>query len=183
MRAAPGRTDRYSHGAIVFHWAIAVLIVVNLALGLFHESLLDGMRWVIPLHKSLGLTVIALTLGRIGWRVAHPAPPLPSGVKPWERAAAHAMHIVLYGFMLALPVTGWLLASGSHKHPISWFGLFPIPFLPISEAGADQAYSAHVVLAWTLIGLLVLHVGAALRHHLLLRDGVLARMIPILARG
>jgi len=182
MRAALVRAQCYSHAAIAFHWVIAALIVANLALGLLHDSLLDGLGWVTPLHKSFGLTVIALTLGRIGWRVAYRPPPLPPSMKLWERGAAQTMHILLYGFMLALPITGWMLASGSHKHPTRWFGLFQVPFLPVSEATADQAYSAHVALAWTLIGLLVIHVAAALRHHLLLRDGVLARMIPAFLR-
>jgi cytochrome b561 len=65
------RTDRYSWGAIWLHWSIAALVLVNLALGLFHDSVLDGIKWVIPIHKSIGITVLALTLLRLGWRLTH----------------------------------------------------------------------------------------------------------------
>ncbi len=175
------RAERYTYGAITFHWVIATFIVLNLALGFFHETLLDGIAWVIPLHKSVGITIIALTLGRIGWRIAHPAPALPPTLGAWERLLAHGVHILLYGLMLILPLSGWLFASSSHKYPLLWFGLVRVPFLPVTAALADQAYSAHVALAWILIGLLVLHTAGALRHHLR-GDATLARMIPSLRR-
>ena len=131
-----------------------------------------------PVHKAVGITVLVLTLGRIAWRLAHPAPPLPGDLKPWERAAANASHVALYAFMLAMPLTGWAMVSGAKRRPLEWFGLFDIPYLPVSDALSDIGRQAHELLGWGLIALLIVHVGAALRHHFLLRDNVLARMTP-----
>ncbi|CAN5491984.1 hypothetical protein BH09PSE4_BH09PSE4_09350 [soil metagenome] len=181
MRSALVRTDRYNSGAIAFHWAMAALIGVNLVLGLFHESLLDGIGWVIPVHKAVGFTVLVLAVARIGWRITHPVPPFPPTMQRWERFAAHAVHYLLYFYLLALTTTGWMMVSGGRKHPIS-FGFFDVPFLPVSPAAGKWAHGAHGILAWILIALLVVHIGAVIRHYFFLRDGVLARMIPALAR-
>ena len=177
MRSTLVRTDRYSRVAIAFHWTIAALIVFNLWLGLAHEALPKGWQ-VMPVHKSIGLTVLALTLGRIGWRLAHPAPPLPGDLRPWERLAAKASHLLLYALMLALPLTGWAMSSGPKRYPLSWFGLVDVPYLPMSADAAKLGHDAHGLFGWAMIALLLLHVGAALRHHFVLRDNVLARMTP-----
>lgn len=177
MRSTLIRTDRYTRVAIAFHWTIAALIVFNLWVGLARKSLPRDWQ-VMSLHKAVGITVLALTLGRIAWRLAHPAPPLPATLKSWERFGANASHVLLYAFMLAMPVTGWLLVSGPERRPLAWFGLFDIPYLPVSPALAGFGRSAHELLGWGLIALVVVHVGAALRHHFLLRDNVLARMTP-----
>ena len=103
MRGRDFASPRYSQVAIVFHWTIAALVVANLAIGLLHESLLPG---TIPLHKSIGLTVLALTAGRILWRLGHRPPPLPAEIPTWARGAAHALHMTLYLLMIAMPMTG-----------------------------------------------------------------------------
>ena len=184
-RSALARTDRYTKGAILFHWGIALLIIVNLAIGLLHESLLDGVKWAIPVHKSIGLTVIVLTLGRIAWRLAHPAPPHLSTMRAWERLTASGAHFGLYALMLALPLTGWAMSSGGPKrYPLNWFGLFDVPYLPVNKAVGGVAHNAHGLLGWVMLALIVLHVAAALRHHFVLKDGILARMAPgVAARG
>ena len=179
MRTAIARTDRYHTGAIWFHWTIAVLVIVNILIGLFHESLLDGVRAAMPLHKSIGLLVLVLTLGRIGWRLTHRPPPLPAEMKGWEKSAAHIAHWALYALMLLLPLTGWLLVSNMRRPaPLAWFGLFQVPLLPVSRGVAGAAHQAHGVLGYLMAALVVLHVAAALRHHFLLRDPVLRRMWP-----
>ena len=128
MRTALTRTDRYSKGAICFHWVIAVLVIANLTIGLLHESLLD-VDGVIPLHKSIGITVLVLTLGRIAWRLAHRPPAPPETMARWERLAAHAIAHDFYALLLILPLAGWLMVSGTTKRrPFEWFGLFDIPF-------------------------------------------------------
>ncbi len=175
--ASAYRTESYTRVAITFHWVIAALIVFNLWLGLAHESLPKDWQ-VMPVHKSIGLTVLVLTLGRIAWRVTHPAPPLPGDLTPWERLGAKASHFLLYTLMLALPLTGWAMSSGPKRYPLSWFWLFDVPYLPASAAVAKTGHDMHGVFGWAMIGLLVLHVAAALRHHFLLRDSVLARMTP-----
>jgi len=183
-RTALVRTDRYSRGAIALHWTIAVLVLANLALGLFHESLLDGLKWVIPAHKALGITVLALTLARIGWRMLYRPPPFPPEMPRWERVTAKAAHGLLYVLLLALPLSGWAMVSaGEERRPLSWFGLFRVPWLPVSDAASDAADRAHLVAGYLMAALVVVHIAAALRHHFILRDSVFARMVPGLARG
>ncbi|MES1975547.1 MAG: cytochrome b [Pseudomonadota bacterium] len=179
MRTALAHADRYSRGAIWLHWVIAVLVIVNLLIGLLHESLLDGVKGAIPLHKSIGITVLALTLARIAWRLGHRPPPLPASMTGWSRLAAHAAHAGLYALLLALPLTGWIMTSGAKvPRPTSFFGLFDLPLLPVSRALGGAAHESHGLLGWVMLLLVGIHVAAALRHHFMLRDSVLARMIP-----
>lgn len=197
--------NRYSPVAIALHWIIAICIVSMVPMGLWMTSAIQHPDTqatayrVFQIHKSVGFLILALTVLRIFWRLTHPAPALPAGMKPWEAFAARATHATLYGLMLALPLTGWLYvstgwAAGPDRAlavPTSWFGLFTIPALPwIGEAAAAvrravafQALGAHSMLAWTATGLVALHVGAALKHHFYDRDGVLAQMAPVFDRG
>lgn len=170
-------TARYSRVAIAFHWTIAVLVIANLVIGIGHEKV-PALRALMGAHKAIGLTVLALTLGRIAWRLAHRPPPLPAAMPAWEKASAHGVHWLLYALLLAMPLTGWLMVSGPERWPLTWFGLFDLPYLPASTAAADAGHEGHVLLGWLMLALVALHVAAALRHHLLLRDGVLARMLP-----
>ena len=177
--SAIARTDRYTRGAIWFHWGIAALVLVNLAIGLLHESLLDGVKAAMPLHFSIGITVLVLTLGRIAWRLAHRPPPFPPAMTAWERIAAQATHIAFYALLLIMPLSGWMLISGKPtSKPFAWFGLFDVPVLPIAKATSGVAHQAHGVLGYVMAALVVVHIAAALRHHFLLQDGVLARMLP-----
>ncbi|TPG15293.1 cytochrome b [Sphingomonas oligophenolica] len=171
---------RYSTVAIWLHWSIAALVIANLAIGLLHDSLLHGVRWAIPLHMSFGLTVLILSLARVAWRLSHPFLPAPTDVPRWQQVAARATHIALYALILLMPFTGWMMASAG-KHPIGFYWLVDAPKLPVSKALGDVAHQGHGVLGWLMLALVALHVGAALRHHFLLRDGVLGRMIPAVA--
>ncbi|MEG3163018.1 cytochrome b [Sphingomonas sp. PB2P19] len=176
------RTERYSTVAIWFHWTIALLVVLNLAVGLLSDPIPALRPWMAA-HKSIGITVLVLTFGRIAWRLAHRAPPLPAGTQAWEKGVAHATHWTLYLLLVAMPLTGWLMVSGTDKRrPLDWFGLFDIPYLPVSKAAGGFGHEAHGVLGWLMLALVVLHVAAALRHHLILRDTVLARMAPMVRR-
>lgn len=172
---------RYSTTAMWFHWTIAVLVLVNLAVGILHDPIPALRAWM-PGHMAIGLTVLVLTAGRIAWRLTHPAPPLPPATKAWERVSAHATHWTLYLLLLAMPISGWTMVSGAPRHPLSWFGLFDVPFLPVTVQASEGAHQAHGVLGWVMLALVVLHVAAALRHRLILRDHVLARMAPALDR-
>ncbi|MET0309823.1 MAG: cytochrome b [Sphingomonas sp.] len=177
------RGDRYSRGAIAFHWVIAALVLFNLWLGLFHDGL--PREWkVMPLHRSIGITVLVLTIGRIAWRLAHKPPHLSDLVPAWERATAKTVHFILYALLLILPVTGWLMSSNPAKpRPFSWFFLFEVPKLPATPAIASGAHEMHELLGYLMTALVLIHIVAALRHHLLLRDRVLARMLPWVSRG
>lgn len=172
------RDDRYSTVAIWFHWTIAVMVILNLLIGFFHESLLAGWKGSIGIHKAVGITVLVLTAGRIVWRLAHRPPALPANIAGWERGAAHAAHWGLYALLFVMPLTGWMMSSGPKRHPLSWFGLFDIPYLPVSPGAAGFGHEAHEVLGFLFAAVVVIHIGAALRHHLILRDRVLARMLP-----
>lgn len=172
------RGARYSSAAIAFHWTIAALVVFNLLVGIGHESI-PALRSLMGAHKAAGITVLALTLGRVAWRLAHRPPALPATVTALERHAAHAVHWALYALMMLMPLTGWMLVSGPEgRRPLTWFGAFDLPFLPVSTAVSDRADAAHGLLGWVMLALVVLHVAGALRHHLLKRDATLVRMAP-----
>lgn len=181
-RAALIRTDRYSHVAILFHWTIAALVIFNIVVGIFHESLLEGLP-VMPAHKALGMLVLVLTVGRIGWRLANPAPAHPASMAAWERTVAGATHLFFYFLLLAMPLTGWMMGGGkSPPRSVDIFGLFQVPGLPVGKPIAGAAHEFHELAGYLFAALVVLHIAAALRHHFMLKDGVLARMVPGLGR-
>lgn len=169
--------ERYNRTARLLHWVMAALVIGNLAGGLLNETL-EGTINLIPLHKSLGLTVLALTLVRIGWRFTWQHPPYPPAMPPAQIAAAKAVQGAFYTLMLVMPLSGWVMASAG-KYPLTWFGLVDVPKLAVVKDSALHIVSrqSHEVLGWLLAGLVVLHVAAALRHHLILKDRVLERML------
>lgn len=167
--------ERYNGVARALHAGIALLLIANLALGLLHDALEKTVN-VMPLHKSTGLTVLALTLVRIGWRLKWRAPPFVPAIARREAAAARLVHGAFYALMLALPLTGWIMSSAGTR-PLAWFGA-AFPKLPVAKGSAlaEISHEGHEVMGFVLIALIVLHVAAALRHHYVLRDGVLRRM-------
>jgi cytochrome b561 len=169
--------ERYNRLARALHWTIAVLVLGNIAGGLLHDTIKDTVN-LMPIHKASGMTVLALTLVRVAWRFTWRAPAHPVGMSALEGLAAKGTHLVFYGLMLAMPVSGWLMASAG-KYPLMWFGLFDLPKLPVTRDDPlyDVAHEAHELLGWLFLALAVLHIAAALRHHFLLRDSVLRRML------
>jgi cytochrome b561 len=132
---------------------------------------------VVP-HKSWGITILALAVIRLVWRLVNPTPLLPTTLKPWERAAAHVTHYGLYILLFVMPLTGWI-ASSARSFPVSWFGLVQLPDLVGSNRPLyDSLMTVHYWLSWTLVAIAFLHVAAALKHHLVLKDDVLRRMLP-----
>jgi len=124
--------DRYTRVAIVLHWAIAAFIVLNLCIGFLMESLPPPVRIVaLTLHVSSGLTVLALTVARVVWRLLNDPPPYPAGMKPWERHAAHFAHFLLYAAMVLMPLTGWAVLS-AHSPPGSRGAAVEFAALPAS---------------------------------------------------
>ncbi|MEJ7932798.1 cytochrome b [Sphingobium sp. AN558] len=168
---------RYSAVARTLHWIMAILILFNLWLGLFHESLPKEWK-VMPVHKSVGLTVLALTILRIIWRLTHKPPPLPLAMPRWETAAANVTHMLFYAFMLLVPLTGWIMSSAGDR-PLNWFFLFDVPKFAVSKGDAivGVSHDAHGLMGYVWTVLIALHIGAALRHHFVLKDGVLRRML------
>ncbi|MFZ5657400.1 MAG: cytochrome b [Pseudomonadota bacterium] len=180
MRRATVRPDRWGPVSQAFHWISVVLLVAIAAVGLSMEDLPnspDKIR-LYALHKSLGLTLLAIVVLRLLWRLARPAPADLPGIAPWLRRAASGMHWGLYAMMLAMPLTGWLLNS-AEGFPLQWFGLFNLPAIaPESESLAELAEDLHENGFWLLVLLATGHVFAALYHHVFLRDGTLQRMLP-----
>lgn len=171
--------SRYSSVAIVLHWVIAVLLIGNLAAGLLFDTIKDYDKslffTLIQLHKSTGITILALAVARLLWRLMNPAPPLPGYMTTAERGLAKLSHWGFYVVMLALPLSGWAMVSASPKRlPMFWYGTFEIPPLP---APAHWNYGTfHAVLGWITLAMIVLHVAAALKHQFIDKDDIFARM-------
>lgn len=170
--------EHYSRIARVLHWTIALCIIAGLALGLLHDPLEDVFPSAMWLHKSLGFTVLGLTVVRLGWRLTHRPPALPGEMPAWEKLLAHLTHIFFYALMLILPMSGWIFSSAG-EYPLNWFGLVDVPKFGVTKQDpiAGIAHEAHELLGFLMLGLVVLHVAAALRHHFILKDRVLARML------
>ena len=177
--------SRYSTVSVILHWLIALMILSQVLLITAHEAT-EGQAisgQFVQIHKAAGLTVLILTLARIGWRLANPAPPMPGTMKGWEKLLARGIHILFYVALIAMPLTGWLASSASGRD-ISWFGLFNWPLLPI-EGGrpvSRQLMDVHELVMKGMYALVALHVLAALKHQFIDRDNVLHRMIPWIPR-
>ncbi|HTQ74357.1 MAG TPA: cytochrome b [Burkholderiales bacterium] len=172
--------DTWSAAAKLFHWGMALLIFAQIALGLLAVSWrlsptkLDLFVW----HKSTGMLILALLALRLAWRLSHRVPALPLEMPAWERAGARVSHFLLYTLMLALPLTGWVISSASGV-PFRIFWTIPLPAVAAPDKGlADQFATIHGWLVSLLALVLVAHIGAALRHHYVKKDTVLARMLP-----
>ena len=169
--------QRYSLTAIILHWAIAALLAFQISVGWALEDLGARGFSLYQLHKSVGMAILALTLVRIAVRYWKPRPAKLEG--GWQGALASGVHMGLYAFMLGGPLTGWALVSSAKvKVPTLLFGVVPLPHLPVPAAVHGLAEASHGLIAWIGIALVVLHVAGALRHHLLMRDGLIWRMVP-----
>lgn len=173
--------SRYGGVAISLHWLIALLIFGGFGLGLvmtdipgFTPTKLKYYAW----HKWIGVTVFGLALLRVLWRVGHPPPPLPAGTPPWQARVAHGVHHLLYGLMLAIPLSGWLYSSSAGV-PTVYLGLVQLPDLIAASPELKPVLkTVHLTLNYTLAALVLAHVGAALKHQFVDRDGLLMRMLP-----
>ncbi|WHZ19690.1 MAG: Cytochrome B561 [Rhodanobacteraceae bacterium] len=178
----PLRSTEAGWGALVraFHWSIALLILVQAVIGLTMTdmALSPAKLRVFALHKSIGMTILALVLLRIAWRLSERRPADPPAMPRWQVRAARAMHLALYVLILAIPLSGWWFNSASNA-PLVWFGLIDIPSLTggYDPVWKPRALLVHQTLFWLLVVLLVGHVGAALWHHFRQRDDVLRKMV------
>ncbi|AJP73187.1 cytochrome b [Sphingomonas hengshuiensis] len=173
---------RYSTVSILLHWTIFVLIFTNATVGGWMEDASGPAKLGhFALHKSLGITILVLTLARIGWRLTHRWPPFPANMATWERVLARGTHIAFYALTLSVPLLGWAAASAGGAPATDWFGLFPVGNLPIAEsqAAGEQLGGIHKLLVKAIYVVLALHVLGALKHHFLNRDWVLHRMLPV----
>jgi cytochrome b561 len=168
----------YTPVAKGLHWLMAVLILGLLALGLYmHELPLSPQKLELySWHKWAGVTVFLLVWLRLAWRATNRPPALPEAMSPPMRLAAHAGHAALYGLMIVIPLSGWLMSSAKGVQTV-WFGVLPIPDL----IGRDKELGnllkeAHEALNWLLMFTLGGHLSAALWHHFVLKDDTLRRM-------
>jgi len=187
--------DRYTTVAIALHWLIALMVIGQLAGGFYMHKLPDSeaaLKFELyQLHKSFGITVLLLTLVRLAWRLTHKAPPLPADMAGWEKLAARGAHIGFYILLVGMPLVGWAIVSSS---PLAdsvqtyLFGVIHWPHLPFFEGVADRKALSHDIaeihemLGFVIIGLITLHVGAAIKHQFVNRDAVLAHMLPFARR-
>ncbi|WP_158817380.1 cytochrome b [Methylocapsa sp. S129] len=181
-------TGRYTSVAIILHWVMALGIAALVAMGLAMTHLkLDPARLfqLYQLHKSIGVTVFLAAFLRLAWRLSHRPPDLPETMPTVEKAAARSGHFLLYAFLFALPVTGWALVSASAFNiPTVLYGIAPWPDLPVLPTLADKApveallKLIHAYGAYALTAIVAVHAAAALRHHFIIRDDVLRRMLP-----
>ena len=173
--------DRWGAVSQAFHWTIVLLILALAIVGLTMGELPRTPKyfWVYTAHKSLGITVLALMLLRLGWRLYAGAPAPVPGTPRWQAALASLTHWALYALALAMPLSGWLYDSASGLRPFRLFGLVEMPKLVApDDAVRDLAHGAHEWLFWVLVALVALHAGAAFYHHLFQRDATLSRMLP-----
>ena len=186
--------ERYSAVAISLHWVIAALLLTNIGLAWYFNTL-TGTAKIEPfqLHKSIGITVLLLSVLRLGWRLAVPAPKLPDYVTGWEKWLAKTVHVLFYVVMLGMPLSGWAMVSASpliKVFPITLYHVVPWPTLGflanLPHAQMKQAHgvfmATHGLLADLAYGLVVLHVAGALKHQFISNDDVVARMIPFMRR-
>lgn len=188
----PAGQVHYNRVAMTLHWVIAAAILTLLASGLWMTDAIKVPATqataftVYQWHKSLGLTVLVLSLARLAWRLFSPPPPLPSSMGRMSRLAAHGAHAAFYILMIGLPLIGWAMVSASiYGLPTIVFGLFEWPHISLLANLQDKApveaalRTAHQTGGYLMIALLILHVGAALKHHFIDRDHVLAAMLPL----
>jgi cytochrome b561 len=175
---------RYTRTAMLMHWVLGLALVGLFCVGFYMTGLpfspqrLKLYNW----HKWAGVTLLALSVLRLVWRATHRPPALPVAVvlamPGWQKAAHHGTHALLYLLFLVVPLVGWAYSSAA-GFPIVFLGLWQLPdFVPVSKDLADAIKPWHQYTAYALAALVVLHVAAAIKHQIVDRDGLLARMLP-----
>lgn len=171
---------RYGYVAVTLHWVMAILVIGMLCLGLYMTGLsisLEKLK-LYGLHKSFGVLIFMLVIIRLTWRFSSIIPALPFTLATWQKIAAHASHVALYACLLIMPLTGWLM-SVTAGIPVSFFGLFLLPAPFATDHQWHEFFrQIHTWCAFGLIGLICIHVAAALQHHFIYKDTILRRMLP-----
>ena len=177
------KSDSTQWGSLAkfLHWTIVLLIIVQAAVGLIMVDLPRRPN-IIPvynLHKSIGLTILALAVLRLAWRAFDPRPAPAAGMSTWQALGARAGHILLYGLLFLVPLSGWWFDSVTALRPLYWFNLVPIPPLGAPDPALKElARGRHEFLFWVLVVVALGHAAMAFVHQFVKRDGTLARMLP-----
>lgn len=172
--------QRYTNTAIFLHWLMAIGLTATFVLGFYVEGLpfSPNKLKLIAWHKWAGMALLGLVVLRVVWRLTHRAPALPGYTTPFGRLAACLGHLVLYVLMVAVPATGWL-ASSAQGVPVVWLGVWQLPDLVAkNQELGNFLQGAHMVLNYVLAATVLGHIAAALHHHYIKKDGLLARMWP-----
>lgn len=175
----PPATASYDPVAKSLHWLMAFLIIGLWSVGLVMEDLPKGdfRSQVIGIHKAFGVVVLALAVVRLSWRLRNGAPELPTAMPALERLGAKLGHVALYALMIAMPIDGILMSQAGGR-AVSVFG-FVLPTLLEKNDELKHLFGeGHELMGWMLAAVLVIHVAAAIRHHVVLKDDVLTRMLP-----
>ncbi|MBC7783286.1 MAG: cytochrome b [Burkholderiales bacterium] len=176
--AAPG--EEYSGFAKLMHWTIAACVLFMIPAGIAMANLPDGdlKNALYTLHRSTGVLVLALMLIRLAYRLINGVPAPEPTLTTFQRVVSSIVHLALYGLLIAQPIIGWV-ATSAYGAQISVFGLFTLPAIVAKdEALAKPLFEVHELIGFAIAGLLVMHIGAALFHYFIRRDGVLQRMLP-----
>ena len=177
-------TQRYSTVAILLHWLLALALVGMFAVGTYMADL-PFSPWRLKLynwHKWAGVTILVLSALRLVWRLTHRPPELPVSIEAampsWQLRAYHATHVALYALFFIVPLVGWAYSSAA-GFPVVLFGVLPLPdFVPASKELAALIKPWHEITALALAALALVHIGAALKHQLIDKDGLIKRMMP-----
>lgn len=173
---------RWGGLAKAFHWTIMLLILAQAAIGLTMVNLprRPSVFAVYDLHKSIGLTILALAILRLAWRAVDRRPADVPGMPSWQRRLAHATHVLLYVLIFAVPLSGWLFDSATGLRPLHWWGVVPMPSLTggPDRSLADFTRALHHWMFWTMVVIVLGHVAAACKHHFIDNDDTLRRMLP-----
>jgi cytochrome b561 len=176
----------YDRVAIALHWLIGIALVAQIGFGFLLDEIAPrgtpSRAAVINLHKSMGIVLGMLIVARLLWRLAHRPPLWPATMPAWQQRAARLSHIALYGCMVTMPVSGYI-ASNFSKYGVKFFGLALAPWGAERPAVYDAFNGLHVVTGWVFAALVFVHIAAALKHLLVDRDGVFARIWPSAARA
>jgi cytochrome b561 len=130
------------------------------------------------IHKSLGITILILVAVRLFWRFTNPIPHLPAGMPAYQRWVAHLVHFGLYGVMIGMPLSGWLM-SNSAGYPVSFWGFGEVPALSAKDKSLNHlTHDMHEIGGWVIVALVGLHVVGAFYHQFVQKDGLLMRMLP-----
>jgi len=178
--------QRFNGGAIVLHWMTAILMIPTLGIAVFLDTLHEDVpgdpeiyfTWL-PWHKTLGFLVLVVALVRIPWAIVHRRPPLPAATPPWQAWLARLAHWSLYALIVVMPILGWI-GTSAQRSTFKLFDIWPMPYitaqkdLPFSE----WIYEIHVVLGWSAVILVGVHIAAAVYHEWFVKDGALTRMLP-----
>jgi len=174
--------QQYGLIARLFHWGVALLVFVQLPLGWYMSDLPSGMEryQYVELHKSLGLLTLLAMLGRVLWRVFNPPPGLPQLLPNWEKLAAKLSHWGLYSALFLQVLVGVILVWAFNS-PLLFFGWFalPSPIAPDKPLGHLMS-EAHELVGFGIAALVAVHIAAALRHHFILKNDILRRMLALL---